>query len=270
MKNVLLQRKLLLGEIIVKHGFCDHTAVTKALEQAKETNRRIGSVLVEMGCITQNNLVHALAEQFGAKSLFSLEGHELSTNAKEIVPFERALVHMVFPLDVKKHSMGLATCDPASYYFGLLVSVRRPVVTAYVAPFSLVLKAIASTYEAPDMLSGHRRELFRFGGFAIPDAVRRAVMSYLVTTGNILTFENGKFVLEKMDIGKMRQGSINAAWLLGAISMASNGTVMVCGNRVPLLFDSRKIRRRVEDILRKKTCSDDILSLALMLGVNID
>jgi hypothetical protein len=263
-------RKAFLADILVKHGICDQDSVKKAFAKAKETNRRIGSVLVEMGLISEKDLVYALARQYGAKPLFSLDGHELSPNAKDIVPVERALRHMVFPFNIRKHTLSLATCDPASHYFGLMVRVRRPVVTPYVAPFNLVLKAIASTYEVPVMLSDQRQEIFRFGGFTIPDAVRKAVMSYLVKTGNILTFDDGKFTLKKKGIGNMPQGSINAAWLLGAISIASDGTVMVCGKRIPFLFDSRKLRRRVEDILRKKSCSNEILTLALMLGANID
>jgi hypothetical protein len=270
MKELSLSRKVLLGDIIVTRGYCDDASICKAAEKAKASNRRIGSALVEMGFLCEKDLVCALAEQFGAKPLFSLDCHELSMRAKEIVPVERALGHMVFPLDVKKHSLGLVTCDPASDYFGLLASVRKPVVTAYVATFSLVLKAIALLYEVPDMISGQTQEIFRFGGFAIPEAVKKTVMRYLIMSGNILTFDDGKFILKKQDIGKMPQGSINAAWLLGAISIASDGTINVCGESIPFLFDSRKIRRRVEDILRRRACSKEILSLALMLGVNLD
>jgi len=270
MKAISSSRKVLLGDIIVKQGHCDNASICRAAEKAEASNRRIGSMLIEMGLLREKDLVCALAEQFGARPLFSLDCHELSVNAKEIVPVERALGHMVFPVDVNKHSLGLVTCDPASNYFGLLVSVLRPVVTAYVAPFSLVLKAIALSYDVPDMISSQRQEIFRFGGFAIPEAVKRTVMRYLIMSGNILTFDDGKFILKKQEIGKMSQGSINAAWLLGAISIASGGTINVCGESIPFLFDSRKVRRRVEEILRRRACSNEILSLALMLGVNLD
>lgn len=270
MAVILSQQKLLLGDILIRLGYCDAAAVQKALGKAVETNRRIGTVLMEMGCISERDLVFALAEQFGAKTLYSLDDHELVENARDIVPFERALIHMVFPLDIRSHSLSLATCDPASYYFTLMISVRRPVVTAYVAPFNLVLQGIALTYKVPDMISDSRNKIFRFAGFAIPDAIKKTVMCYLLKTGNILAFEDGKFKLEKAHISKMRQGSINAAWLLGAVSIASDGSIVICGVSIPFLFDSRKVRRRVEDILRKKNCSNDILNLAFILGIDID
>ncbi len=265
-----MQKKEFLSDILVKRGICGEDSIRKAVVKAKETNRRIGAVLVEMGLITEKDLVCALAEQYGAKALFSLEGHELSTKTKDIVPIDRALIHMAFPFDIKRHSFSLATCDPASAYFGLMASVRKPEVTAYVTTCNLVLKSIATAYEVPDIFYEQKQEVFRFGGFAIPDAVKKTVMRYLVQTGNILVYDDGKFVLKKIDIGRMPQGSLNAAWLLGAISIKSDGTIMVCGKSIPFCFDSRKLRRRVEDILRKKACSTEILNLAFMLGVNID
>lgn len=89
MKAFSLPARQRLGEILVRQGICGSAAILDACGIARASNRRLGAVLVEAGQISENNLVAALAEQYDARTLFSLSGHMLSPRSGTYSPWRR-------------------------------------------------------------------------------------------------------------------------------------------------------------------------------------
>ena len=100
MKAFSLPARQRLGEILVRQGICGSAAILDACGIARASNRRLGAVLVEAGQISENNLVAALAEQYDARTLFSLSGHMLSPEVRNILPLETALLHKSLLFDL--------------------------------------------------------------------------------------------------------------------------------------------------------------------------
>src|SRR5205809_6693313 len=53
-----------LGELLVRHDRVSHTQLNEALLQQSASGKRIGSLLVELGALSDVDLAHALSEQF--------------------------------------------------------------------------------------------------------------------------------------------------------------------------------------------------------------
>jgi hypothetical protein len=216
-------------------------------------------------------LVEEFARRFEVKPLLSLEGHSLSIRAKELVPLEKALQFMLFPCDIGTESISLVTCAPAgNRLFEALARITSPRFKPYVSTFSIVMTVITSIYGLQSnaaSMAGWRRP--RPNISPIPEAVERAVTRHLSLSGRILGLVKGRFQLAEGSGKAQGREILNAAWLLDAISVTRDGSISLCGERVAFGYDARRVRRRIEDTIRKTADSNDILQLALQLGVNI-
>lgn len=261
-----------LGEILIKHGFCGIADVHDACTSARASNRRIGSVLLETGIINERNLVAALAEQYDSLPLFSLSGHRMSPWIRNILSLETALLHKTIFFDLSDQSMSMASHDPAfSYLFKAMLVAGKSFITPYVTPVTLFMRAAILTYmgSGPTLLGYSDDPLHKLSP-AIPASIRKAVMRYLTRYSKTLVFGIGGFNLIDGKAGFQTFAIIDAAWMLGAISMSSDGAVSLCGESLHFRYDSRKLRRKIEDILRKSSSLLDLMRCAAFLGVNIE
>ena len=260
-----------LGEIFVRRGICGIAAIRDACDIARSSNRRLGAVLVEAGQISENDLVSALAEQYDVRPLFSLSDHRLSPEVWNVFPLETALFQKSLLFDLTEKSMTIASYDPAgSAFFSALVTVRKPFITAYIIPHSLFIRAVNDTYQAAGLIRSDQHDTLNLlVKSAIPDAIRKAVMRYLINSSRTIIFENGSFTTGDGNIGLHTQAIIDAAWMLGAIGISADGAVTVCGEVLPFKYDTRKLRRSIEEILRKSTCSRNVVLFAALLGADI-
>jgi hypothetical protein len=64
--------KKYLGDLLVDAGIITSLTVQRALERQKQSGGMLGEILAQMGVITDDELVQALARQFGFKRVASL------------------------------------------------------------------------------------------------------------------------------------------------------------------------------------------------------
>jgi len=79
-----------LGRLLVRERFISETEYQESLKQMMASGRRQGAVLVDMGCISQQNLQYALGLQMRAKLLevFSWSSGEYQFNPEAALPSE--------------------------------------------------------------------------------------------------------------------------------------------------------------------------------------
>jgi len=79
-----------LGRFLVRERFISEAEYQESLKQMMASGRRQGAVLVEMGCISQQNLQYALARQMRTKLLevFSWSSGEYQFNPEAALPSE--------------------------------------------------------------------------------------------------------------------------------------------------------------------------------------
>ncbi|NPA54618.1 MAG: Flp pilus assembly complex ATPase component [Aquificae bacterium] len=65
----------LIGEIFLEEGYCSKEDIEKALEVQKNYGGKLGTILLNMGVITEEKLLKALAKQLGLEYIPSVEGY---------------------------------------------------------------------------------------------------------------------------------------------------------------------------------------------------
>ena len=99
-----------------------------------------------------------------------------------------------------------------------------------------------------------------------PDEAMKTVVSYLRRSGQTVVFSEGSFVLAK---GNPNISVIGQACADGAVSLTEDGSIHVCGTSIMADLETVKLRRRVEDHLRKSATKQDIIRIAACLGISL-
>ncbi|SNB45416.1 hypothetical protein SAMN06269301_0829 [Geobacter sp. DSM 9736] len=100
----------------------------------------------------------------------------------------------------------------------------------------------------------------------LPYEMTKAVISYLRRIGKTVACVGGTTML--ID-GSPNHNTIREACLNGGIYMTDNGFINVCGTRIDFDLDRTRVRRRIEDHLRKSASNQDIVRIAACLGIKL-
>jgi CheY-like chemotaxis protein len=101
-----------LGELLVASGIITVKTVERALIRQKESGKQLGIILDEMGVVTQEELVEALAKQFGLDIVKGIASNSFPDHLLELIPEEIALHKLVFPIKREDGVLTLAITDP--------------------------------------------------------------------------------------------------------------------------------------------------------------
>ena len=101
-----------LGQIFVDLGFMTDEQLEMLIEEQNQNDGQlIGSIAQEMGLVSEEQLIAALAEQFGLQPA-DIEGIEPPEEARALVSDSMAQLYRVIPLALNDGVLTLATCNP--------------------------------------------------------------------------------------------------------------------------------------------------------------
>jgi type IV pilus assembly protein PilB len=139
-----------IGEQLIHEGLVTREQLTKALEDARTGNNRIGYSLVKLGYLGEQDLVRALARQHRIPAV-DLERVKLDPKVLKLIPADMAVKHQVLPLRRVGRTLTIAMSNPTD--LGVLDDVkfvtRLDVEPVIAGDFSL-RKIIEKEYEASD------------------------------------------------------------------------------------------------------------------------
>jgi len=155
-----LSEKTKLEEILVGAGLIDESQLTVALSEQARWGNRLGETLVQLGYLTEADLVRILSRHYGIPGVH-LEGKQIEPEVLALLPVELAEEYRCIPLFKKRlnggeilylgmaHPEDLRIVDDVSFRAGLPV---RPVL---VGPIQ-ISAAIAAFYrgEGPRPIQG--------------------------------------------------------------------------------------------------------------------
>jgi len=98
------------------------------------------------------------------------------------------------------------------------------------------------------------------------DQALQAVIEHLRRTGQTLKVSGSAYSLTH---GEADEKNVENAFNDNEVSLAPNGTIRIGGAEIPIGWDIARIRRRVEDHLRKKASREEIIRIAVCLGVRL-
>lgn len=120
--NGAVKRPQRLGERLVSMGLVSNDQLMIALKEQKISKKMVGSILVDMGFITESALGELLAESSGAER-FDPKSTMLDANLIKLVPKDVAMRNKVIPIAVDGDTVQLAMADV--YNVVALDQVRR-------------------------------------------------------------------------------------------------------------------------------------------------
>ncbi len=101
----------LLGQILLKHHVITEKELKEALEYQKKKNIRIGSALLELGYIEEEELAGFLSQQLGIPSIV-LKKTRISKDMLKLLPSDYMKKHLVIPVEKRGSTLVVAMVDP--------------------------------------------------------------------------------------------------------------------------------------------------------------
>src|SRR6266568_568585 len=104
-----------LGDLLVKEKVITQEQLTQATKVQKETNCRLGSALVKLGFLTDEDVTNFLSRQYGVPAI-NLSYFEIDPTVVKLIPFETAKRYQILPLSRVGASLTIAMVDPTNVF----------------------------------------------------------------------------------------------------------------------------------------------------------
>ena len=102
----------MMGNLLVEAGIITGKTLERALELQKGSGKRLGKILRDMGIVTEQEVLEALARQCDLRIVRNFAGQSFPKELLDLVPADIALEKMVFPLKHHDRVLAVATMDP--------------------------------------------------------------------------------------------------------------------------------------------------------------
>ncbi len=104
-----------IGDLLLREKMISPDQLSKALEHQKKYGGKIGSILVEMQFITEDDITGVLSRQYGVPSI-NLDYFEVDADVVKLIPLETAQKYQVLPLSRVGNTLTIATTDPSNVF----------------------------------------------------------------------------------------------------------------------------------------------------------
>jgi type IV pilus assembly protein PilB len=104
---------LKLGELLLRHKLITKEQLDKALELQKSNNSKLGSNLVKLGFVTDEEIAQVLSKQFGISPI-NLGRFEIDQTVLDLIPVEVARKYDLIPINRTGAVLTVAMADPTN------------------------------------------------------------------------------------------------------------------------------------------------------------
>src|SRR6058998_3198560 len=137
-----------LGDLLVAAGLLTPAQLQKALGEQKGSTEKLGSVLIKLGFINEEQLIGFLSRQYGVPSI-TLAQLEIDPGVLRLVPAPIAKKYEVIPVRKMGSSLAVAMADPTNVFaLDDIAFMTNLQVLPLVASQTAVRKAIDRNYES--------------------------------------------------------------------------------------------------------------------------
>ena len=102
-----------MGRLLLEAQLVSEDHIREALEVQRSSGSRLGSILVQMGVISEAVLLEFLSQQYGVPTV-ELSGSQAEEEVLSLVPLEVAQKYMVVPVRKTSSRLALAMVDPSN------------------------------------------------------------------------------------------------------------------------------------------------------------
>src|SRR5213594_1182164 len=137
-----------LGDLLVADGLLTPAQLQKALGEQRGSTEKLGSILIKLGFINEEQLIGFLSRQYGVPSI-TLAQLEIDPAVLRLVPAPTARKYEVIPVRKMGNSLALAMADPTNVFaLDDIAFMTNLQVLPLVASQTAVRKAIDRNYES--------------------------------------------------------------------------------------------------------------------------
>ncbi len=104
-----------MGDILIKEDVINLDQLKTAIQEQKETGKRLGETLLNLGYIDENQLVAYLSKQYGVPAI-NLDQMDISPDILKTVSRESATKHKLMPINKTNSTLVVAMCDPSNIF----------------------------------------------------------------------------------------------------------------------------------------------------------
>ncbi len=102
-----------IGDLLVRTGLITPDQLERAAEAQKTNGGFVGTHLVKLGFIAQEDLLQTISQQYGVP-IIELEEYPIEQNVLQLIPHNLALKHSVLPIVQKERTLSIAMVDPTN------------------------------------------------------------------------------------------------------------------------------------------------------------
>ena len=104
-----------IGELLVKENFITNDQLEIALKQQRQTGGRLGSILINLGFVEDDDITALLSRKYGVPSI-NLSFFQIDPAVVKLIPVEVAQKYMVVPLSRVGSTLTVASADPTNVF----------------------------------------------------------------------------------------------------------------------------------------------------------
>jgi type IV pilus assembly protein PilB len=104
-----------LGEILIKENLITSDQLRQALEHQKATGGRLGTCLMKLGFISDDEITGVLSRQYGVPSI-NLKYYEVDSTVIKLIPQDTAIRYQIVPLSRVGSTLTIAMTDPTNVF----------------------------------------------------------------------------------------------------------------------------------------------------------
>lgn len=104
-----------IGDLLIKDNFISAEQLEVALNHQRKHGGRLGSVLISLGFVEDDDITSVLSKQYGVPSI-NLTYFEIDPSVIRLIPVETAQKYMIVPLSRVGSTLTVATADPTNVF----------------------------------------------------------------------------------------------------------------------------------------------------------
>src|SRR5690348_14968881 len=104
-----------LGEILVRDSLISQEQLKQALDHQKREGGRLGTCLVKLGLVSDEDITAVLSRQYGVPSI-NLKFYEVDPSVIKLIPQETAVRYQIVPLSRVGSTLTIAMTDPTNVF----------------------------------------------------------------------------------------------------------------------------------------------------------
>jgi type IV pilus assembly protein PilB len=135
-----------IGEFLLEDSRITQEQLQNALEVQKNEPGKLGSILIRLGYVTEEDIAQALSKQFGYPSI-NLSKFDIDEKVLELIKPEMARKHIVMPVHRIGSILTLAMADPSNLFVQEEIRFSTNLrIQAVIAPESSIIESIDKYY----------------------------------------------------------------------------------------------------------------------------